>query len=394
MATKPKIDTVGAREQLTPRGSPYWHRVRAECALGFRKQSANTPGVWVARFLDRDGKYKVRSFGALEQFPPFMRFDQAMKLALELFDHLDHGGSSEVATVADVCQRYLDKLAAEQKQSAVDYAQSIFERWVYPDQRLSKTPIQKLTPAQVTKWRATLVTTPLVEQSKDKPHTKPRTPSTINRNMTPFRSALNLALEDGLVTSAFAWKTKLKPIPNADRHRDTYVSPENRAKLLEHAEPYLADYLRCLCLLPVRPGVPAKLKARDFNKELGTLRIGIDKNHAERWITLPPVIANFFVLLCDGLDEDQFIFRRWDGSPWNKDAWKGLVRQAADAAGLGRSVTAITLRHSTITDLIVKHGCDALTVAKLAATSVRMIDRHYGHLLQKHAAGALEKLAI
>jgi len=48
-----------------------------------------------------------------------------------------------------------------------------------------------------------------------------------------------------------------------------------------------------------------------------------------------------------------------------------------------------TLRHSWITDAIVA-GMDLLTVSKLAGTSLLMIEKHYGHLVQD---GAREKLA-
>ena len=57
-------------------------------------------------------------------------------------------------------------------------------------------------------------------------------------------------------------------------------------------------------------------------------------------------------------------------------------------------MTIYTLRHSTITDLIVEHQLDTLTVAQLSGTSLLMIEKHYGHLNQKRASEALAKLAI
>ena len=51
------------------------------------------------------------------------------------------------------------------------------------------------------------------------------------------------------------------------------------------------------------------------------------------------------------------------------------------------------MKATEITDLVVD-GLDLLTVAKLAGTSVRMIEKHYGHLRGEHAAKALAGLAL
>lgn len=70
---------------------------------------------------------------------------------------------------------------------------------------------------------------------------------------------------------------------------------------------------------------------------------------------------------------------RADGKPWNKDAWKGPAKIAARAAEWPDSVTAYTLRHSTIT-VLVNGGPDLSTLAQISGTNVRMIEQHFGHL--------------
>ena len=74
-----------------------------------------------------------------------------------------------------------------------------------------------------------------------------------------------------------------------------------------------------------------------------------------------------------------------------KDAWKKPIKAAA--AVLPNTVTAYTLRHSVITDLVT-NGLDLLTVAQLSGTSVTMIEKHYGHHRADHAAKALAGLAL
>ena len=56
------------------------------------------------------------------------------------------------------------------------------------------------------------------------------------------------------------------------------------------------------------------------------------------------------------------LLARADGKAWNKDAWKGPVKEAVVAAKLPEGTTAYTLRHSVISDL-VHDGLDLLTVA-------------------------------
>ena len=84
---------------------------------------------------------------------------------------------------------------------------------------------------------------------------------------------------------------------------------------------------------------------------------------------------------------------RAEGKAWDKDSWKGPIKEAAHLSQLPPGTTAYTLRHSTITDL-VSGGLDLLTVAQISGTSVRMIEKHYGHLRGERAAAALAGLAL
>jgi integrase len=112
--------------------------------------------------------------------------------------------------------------------------------------------------------------------------------------MTCFRAALNLAYLDGLLTTDFAWRSKLRPIKNADQRRELYLDRAQRLKFIETAPADLAAFLRGLCQLPLRPGALAKLKAADFDRRLSVLRIGQDKAGKDRRIKLPDVTAKFF----------------------------------------------------------------------------------------------------
>jgi integrase len=211
--------------------------------------------------------------------------------------------------------------------------------------------------------------------------------------MAVLKTALNLAHEDGFTTSDHAWSSKLKPVKDANGRRDCYLDIGQRRALIAHAAPDLAVLVRAMSLLPMRPGAVAAFTVADFDKRLNALTIGQDKSGQDRKITLPASTAAFFAEQTKGKLPSAPLFARAGGSAWNKDSWKYPFKDAVTAAKLPPAATAYALRHSTITDLIVK-GLDTLTVSQLAGTSIVMIEKHYGHLRAEHATKALEGLAL
>ncbi|MDW8469829.1 MAG: hypothetical protein RML56_13525 [Burkholderiales bacterium] len=69
------------------------------------------------------------------------------------------------------------------------------------------------------------------------------------------------------------------------------------------------------------------------------------------------------------------------------------MRKAVQAARLPRQTVFYSLRHTFIANAIVG-GLDIHTVAKIAGTSVRMIEEHYGKLLQEDARERLNRIAF
>lgn len=390
-----KIDTVTARDALKARHAPYWLKIRAGCHLGYRKTTPASAGAWIARCCDDDtGKYQLHSLGSLETTTGARRYDEAVKQAIQWFEHRSTGGASEAITVADACRRYVQKqIDAGRAKLAAD-AEGRFKRWVYEDAKLANTPLMKLTPGAMQDWRNKLNKTPAIHQDKTQKSTRPRAASTLNRDMAVLKTALNLALEDGYATSANAWTVKLKPVKDAENRRECYLDKGQRRELVAHAAPDLAAFLEALSLIPLRPGAIAGLTVGNFDKRLGVIKVGKDKAGRDRKITLPPHAAAFFAAQAKNKLPTAALTARADGKFWDKDAWKGPFKKAAAAAGLPIEATAYALRHSVITDLIAHGGLDTMTVAQLSGTSLAMIEKHYGHLLHDHAATGLASLAL
>lgn len=391
-----RIDTVEGRSNLKPRAPTYWQKLSNGCHLGFRKLTASSAGSWMAQAYDPETKKQTRrTLGVFENITPNLQFNAAKKAAESWFDHLGKGGSLESVTVKTACQDYVKHIRAGKGDSQANDIEARFGRWVY-EAKIADAELPKLTRKQVDAWRQTLVKTPVIAN----PHadeadqtTRKRSPSSVNRDMTALRAALNHAHDNAHVTNDLAWRVALRPIENADSSRDAYLDRQQRQALIDKAQPDVALFLTGLATVPLRPGALAALTVASFDKRLGVLTIGKDKAGRDRKVKLPASTAAFFTERAKDKTPAAPLLARTDGKAWDKDAWKKPVKAAAVAAELPASVTAYALRHSSITDLVTG-GLDLLTVAQLSGTSVAMIERHYGHLRADHAAAALATLAL
>ena len=385
----PNLSKVVDRNKLKPRRDPYWSKISSGCYLGYRKMNTNSEGSWIARFFDPNSKKQAyKPLGTFSDLTDNSRYDQALKAAQKWFTHLGRGGSADIFTVKDVCNRYLDYLKTYKGEKTHKETQNRFNRYVFNSLKFSSIDISKLTPIEISSWRTSIVETPNLS-GKNKG--EKRSASSINRDLTCFRAALNLAYKEGLVTSDFSWRSKLSPIKNADKKRDLYIDRTQRQQLAEKAPIDLKRFIQGLSFLPLRPGALAQLKVENFDKKLNILTIGKDKSGQDRKIALPEATSVFISKLCEYKLPKTNIFLRSDGSIWNKDSWKYPFKKAAFEAELPEGTTLYTIRHSLITDLI-HGGLDILTVAQISGTSVRMIEKHYGHLTLSHSKMALAQL--
>ncbi|TGQ15942.1 integrase [Mesorhizobium sp. M00.F.Ca.ET.217.01.1.1] len=386
------LSKIGDRGRLKPKAGdePHWQRLRAGCYVGFRPSRKGGRGTWFARAYDADKlKYLRKPLGDYGVLDGNDVFTQAKKDAEKWADQVESGGvrAEKVETVTDACKSYL-------KDRPGSIAEGVFRRHVYDDP-IGKVRIDKLRRHHLREWRKRLESAPaLVTRNKGgKTVTKPRSQSTVNRDMVPLRAALGRLLTPGAPNTDAAWQEALKPAKGADRRRDLYLDRAERKSLLEAVEAEAAPFLRALCLLPLRPGTLASLIVGDFDKRTRALTIGKDKNGKPRQITVPAIIADFLTEQSKDKLPSAPIFMRGGGGAWNKDAWKGPIKDAVAKAELPAAVSAYTLRHCVLTDLVTS-GLPVLTVAQISGTSVAMIEKHYGHLVGDAAAEALAGLAL
>lgn len=387
------INTVESRDKLKPRQAPYWQKLSNGCHLGFRKMSPTSTGTWLVQaYDDSTQKQTRRSLGTFEAFPKNQRFDQAKKAAEVFLKHIGSGGSTDTINVKKACEQYVQHVR-DKNTAAADDIDARFRRHVYED-KIAAIDLPRLNRKHVAAWRTALAAK-LVEINPhaETPSTRKRAPSSVNRDITPLRAALNHAHDNGDVTTDMAWRVALRPTENADGRRDVYLDRTQRTALLSKAPKDLATFLRGLSLVPLRPGALASLTVSNLDKKLGVLTIGKDKSGGDRRIKLPKATNEFFSAQAKDKTPGAPLFAQAGGKSWDKDSWKKPIKDAASLSNMPALTTAYTLRHSVITDLVTG-GLDLLTVAQLSGTSVAMIERHYGHLRADHAAAALAKLAL
>ncbi len=382
------LSKVKDRDALKARREPHWQRLRPGCFVGFRSSAKGGAGTWIARAYDEGQRgYRMKALGSFGDHPANERYALAKREA-ENFAHEVESGSvreEKIETVEDACKRFAE--------SDVE-AGARFRRYVYPD-TIAKVKLAKLRRSHVKAWRERLAATPaLVSRSKKgEPVTRPRSPATLNRDMAVFRTALGKVLPLGAPNTEAAWQEPLKPVKNAVKRRTLYLAREQRRALLDAAEADCEPFIRTLCLLPLRPGAVASLTAGDFDKRTSELTIGKDKAGHSRRIVVPETAARLFAAQTKDKLPAAPLFARANGQPWSKETWKGPIAGAAAAAKLPAGVSAYTLRHSTITDLVTA-GLPLLTIAQISGTSAQMIEKHYGHLGRHAATEALAGLAL
>jgi len=135
----------------------------------------------------------------------------------------------------------------------------------------------------------------------------------------------------------------------------------------------------------------AKLKVEHFKARDGLLSVPDGKTE-RRDVALRKEAIAFFKIQAKGKLPGAWLISR-HGEQWKKEQWRDEINAAAAAAKLPPSTCAYTLRHSLIVDL-VKSGLDLFHVAKLAGTSILMIQQNYGKFRQEHVRKALDALPL
>lgn len=382
----PHIHKTGVRTKLEPRREPYWARIARGQYIGYRKLPEGG-GTWIARRRGDDGRQSYKSLGFdTDAFG----FDQAKLQAEHWFKLKEADIKDEVVTVSDACRRYVEERRTSKSEDCAHDADKRFERTIYgkrhPDtgeittseNALGKRQLAKVRTAHIKAWRDGLGLSP----------------AAANRTLTALKAALNLAVAERNVVASQAQEwAEVKPLPGGKSRRDLFLDLEQRRALLSQASAACRDLMEGVALTGIRPGKEiTTLTRKKFDARTKSLTIVTGKTGG-RTIPLSPAAVDLFTRLSKDKLPNAPLFTRDDGQPWAHSDYDELVREAARRAGLPSEpktgVCLYTLRHCFITEALLA-GMATLDVARLAGTSVMMIEKHYGHLV---ASAARERLA-
>lgn len=372
------IDKAGIRNKLEPRREPYWGApVERGLYVGFRRLDMG--GNWIARYRNDDGKQVYRSLGPVTAENDY----ESAKTAARRWRRALEAGvqTDKVISVADVCRDYTDAIKSDgRERSAVD-ARKRFDRIVYDDP-IGKIRADKLTQRHLEAWMGRMEAGEMTGRKKGIP-----SKATINRNLTSLKAALNRAVSRREIPQdrSIEWES-IKPHKDADGARELYLDIVQRRALLEAADSDLRDLLSCIALTGCRPGDPAALLRKEYDARTGS--VTFSTKTGARTIPVSPEAKALLDRLAKGKLPKAHMFTN-AGVTWTPQAWAPLVKEAAAKAKLPAETVAYTLRHCFITDAIIG-GMDLVTVARLTGTSLEMIEKTYGHLVQGVAREKLQ----
>lgn len=379
MAARVRIDTPTQRLRLKVRREPYWTKLQARGYLGFRRTADG--GTWIARWRDDQGKHHYRALRIAVEAPE-RAFDAAADAAREWFRQATAGVVAR-RTVREAAERYVEALRLRRGEAAATDASGRIQRTILP--KLGDRPLDRLTTADLEQWLHSLVAV-----GKDAEETR-RAKESANRNLITLKALLNHAWRTGLVASSTPWR-KLRAFGQTRRARDVFLAPPQRRMLLEQCKGAFRDLVEAALLTGARYGELRELRVSDFDPARNVLNIRGGKTGA-RAVPLSDAARSLFARLCRDKLPGAYILTRDDGIPWKHSDQDEPMREAVQAARLPKETVFYTLRHTFIASAITG-GLDIHTVAKITGTSVRMIEEHYGKLLQEDARERLNRIAL
>jgi integrase len=103
------------------------------------------------------------------------------------------------------------------------------------------------------------------------------------------------------------------------------------------------------------------------------------KEPMPRTIALNPEALSIIRHRCEGRPANAQIFTRpRNGRPWDRHSVAERFCAVRERAGVRDSITVYSFRHLWISEMLMA-SVDVLLVARMAGTSVAMIERVYGH---------------
>jgi len=174
-------------------------------------------------------------------------------------------------------------------------------------------------------------------------------------------------------------------------------TPNEYRSATKHPYARFEDLLRCYFHTGARTSELANCRVRDFLVRTRQVVLGEHKrsrtmkDSLPRRITLNTEAFAIFKRWAASKKADDYVFAQTSGRPLTKDLIAERFRAVREIAGIRDSITVYSFRHLWISEALMA-GNDIATVAKMAGTSIKMIEEVYGHFRNDHFEEAQRKL--
>jgi len=146
----------------------------------------------------------------------------------------------------------------------------------------------------------------------------------------------------------------------------------------------MGDMIRLYHATGARTHELIAVRAGDFQRVTRQIVLGHHKRtHTlkeprPRQVYLNETAFGIMARRCEGLSPDTYVFTRLSGGAYSNVNIAERFQTVRNRAGIRSTITIYSFRHLWISEMLMA-GVDALLVARMAGTSVAMIERVYGH---------------
>jgi integrase len=429
------LENRTARARLAARGKPYFRLIEPGLHLGYRRLISG-PGTWIVRRYSGNGVYTVRNLTTADDKPiiaddysepdgnSVLSFGQAQE-KIKAHRPAENGGPF---TVKQAVGAYLKSKEADGR-DVVD-ARCRANAHILPS--LGGIECVKLTKDKIQTWHRALAKAAPRTRTKsgkaqqfrkfsgNKDAVRQRQASA-NRVMTILKAALNLAFENGKVTSDTAWR-KVKRFKGVDTARLRYLTMAEAKRLINAADPDFRRLVQGALQSGARYGQLAALVVSDFHTGSngnGTLQLRSRKGDGTEKVyhaTLTAEGVSFFKGICAGRSGNELMFQNVgrieratereklsrekrgertdnividDVGEWRESEQLRLMADACEHAKIKPPIGFHGLRHTWASHAVM-NGVPLLVVAKnLGHSDTRMVEKHYGHLAIDYVTDAI-----
>jgi site-specific recombinase XerD len=387
------LETRTARLKLAVRKKPYTVSIARGIRLAYRRNQGG--GVWSVLKSDGAGGSWLQRFALADDHEDangstVLTFWEATEVARKLARGDDAIGEVEggrPATVAEAIAAYERDLKARggAKKNA-----SVLNFHLPP--ALMSKPVSLLTAREVRALRDSLLDKALKRSS-------------VNRFMTAFKACLTLAAEDDeRITNRRAWK--ISALRDAANPRNVILTERQRREVVKAGYATGGDrfgaFNETLAATGVRPVQARRLTVADLEADhpdgprlmMPSSKKGRGRKRVERApVPIPAGLANRLKALVVGRANHEPLLVDDNDAGWKENGHQRPFAVAAAEAGLPKDATAYSLRHSFITQCLLK-GIPVRLVAASVDSSTAMIEQTYSKYITRPGADLMRGALI